>query len=113
MSDPSTARALAVEKVIKRHAEKPLHPSHLQRLALVRGNFDLPEETLKAMRRVRAAYELLALELADVFASAQSDGGRVTATYDLIQQGKDVACCALILPHGPATGEAFAKALNE
>jgi hypothetical protein len=71
------------------------------RARLVNGNFNLPDETIAAMREVRAACSDLATRLEAIAArgDVKVDVGRMIATMDLIQQVKDTACVSLILPH--------------
>lgn len=84
------------------------------RLALINGNFPLPAETVQAMREIRVAISDAAASIdvsirgkkrsADEAVETPArivkyDVGRLIAALDLLQQAKDVACAALILPH--------------
>lgn len=71
------------------------------RARLINGNFALPDETITAMREIRAACSDLGTRLEAVAKSVgvSVDIGRMIAALDLVQQVKDVACVALILPH--------------
>ena len=70
------------------------------RVDMLDGNFTLPEGTTDQMRRVRMIMLQAAAELEQVFYDASVyDKGRAIATMDLLQQAKNTACDALILPH--------------
>lgn len=71
------------------------------RAKLVNGNFNLPNETITAMREVRTACSDLAMRLEAIAKSSdvKIDVGRMIAALDTLQQVKDTACVALILPH--------------
>ncbi|QJX71277.1 hypothetical protein F-S17_0013 [Faustovirus] len=71
------------------------------RAKLVNGNFNLPTETINAMREIREACSELATRLEAIVKAdgAQFDTGRMIAAMDLVQQVKDTACVAVILPH--------------
>lgn len=69
---------------------------------MVNGMFDLPEEAKHAMGQVRAIFAQCAADIAAVCGGVQCDTGRLIATLDLVQQAKNTACDAVILPHAPA-----------
>lgn len=71
------------------------------RVLMVNGMFDLPEETKHAMGQVRALVAQCAADVAAVCGGVQCDTGRLIATLDLLQQVKNTACDAMILPHAP------------
>lgn len=84
------------------------------RLALINGTFPLPAETTQVMGEIRAAISDAAASI-DVSIRGKKrsadepiestarivkyDVGRLIAALDLLQQAKDVACAAVILPH--------------
>lgn len=70
------------------------------RVAMINGNFELPDSTIQGMRDVRAAVAECASKLHEIFKKEKIDTGRAIASIDLLQQAKNVACDALILPHG-------------
>lgn len=73
----------------------------VQRLALVNGNFPLPDETVATMKKIREIIAQCAADLAAHINVVPFDPGRFIATLDLLQQAKDVACCSVLLPHAP------------
>jgi hypothetical protein len=78
----------------------PITDPVAQRVALIKGNFDLPPATLDAMREVRAAVQECALRVqAAVEAQPKYDKGRLIASIDQLQHTKNTLCDALILPH--------------
>lgn len=72
-----------------------------KRVSMINGYFELPDQTKQAMTKIREASETYANELQKIFKSLDKDvdTGRAIATIDLVQQTKNVACDALILPH--------------
>jgi hypothetical protein len=69
---------------------------------MINGNFPLPDETVAAMRTIRSDASVLAgLLLSSARAAGTYDTGRLIAALDLLQQVKNVAIDALILPHAP------------
>ena len=71
-----------------------------KRIEMINGYFDLPTETVQAMKDVRAASETYARALGEIFKRGHAlDTGRAIAAIDHIQLTKNVACDALILPH--------------
>ena len=83
-------------------AKRPRNPQHEQRRAMINGRFDLPEEHVQAMAKIREIFQKAADDyLAVVDALERRDEGRITATLDLLQQGKNVGCDSVILPFGP------------
>jgi hypothetical protein len=71
------------------------------RLMMINGMFDLPDETTAAMVRIRELVAECAMSVAKVVGSVNHDTGRLIATIDKLQDVKDVACAAIILPHAP------------
>lgn len=76
-----------------------------KRVEMVNGMFQLPGETLLAMKDVREASELYARTLQAIFKRGKIDIGRAIATIDHIQLTKNLACDALILPHASKAAE--------
>ncbi len=72
-----------------------------KRVAMVNGMFNLPDDTLQAMRDIRTASDAYARALHEVFSreGVEADTGRSIATMDAIQASKNMACDAVILPH--------------
>lgn len=70
-----------------------------RRVEMINGRFDLPAETVKAMEQIRVATEVCARAIQSATADVQVDTGRLIATMDMLQQAKNVACDAVILPH--------------
>ena len=73
-----------------------------QRVEMVDGRFDLPNKTLDAMNQIRGAAAAFARVLQQVHSDLGKDNvnyGRLIAAVDLIQNAKNVACDAVILPH--------------
>lgn len=66
---------------------------------MINGYFDLPAETVGAMKEIRELAQAYADGVARVVKTQKHDVGRVIAAIDLIQSSKDVACASLILPH--------------
>ena len=81
--------------VDKRPIEDPVE----KRVAMINGYFDLPTDTVDGMKEIRLAVADCAHRLEAVFKRCKVDTGRAIATIDLLQQTKNVACDALILPH--------------
>jgi hypothetical protein len=71
------------------------------RLALIDGNFPLPDNTTAAMGAIRAAVAACAKSITDAVLGVSYDPGRLIAALDDLQRVKDVACCSVILPHAP------------
>lgn len=69
------------------------------RVAMINGWFDLPASTVDGMKEIRVAVEECAKKIKDVFEREGKDTGRGIATIDLLQQAKNTACDALILPY--------------
>jgi hypothetical protein len=70
------------------------------RVEMINGRFDLPKETLEAMDQIRKATETASREIHRAATLVPKyDKGRLIATMDLLQQAKNTACDALILPH--------------
>jgi hypothetical protein len=72
------------------------------RVMMIDGRFDLPEETVNAMNDIRVSVERCAHYLYEVVfcdPAVKLDMGRAIAAIDLLQQVKNVACDAVILPH--------------
>jgi hypothetical protein len=82
-------------------AQPSLAVAVVQRLALVNGNFPLPDETPATVKKIREIVAQCATDLAAAINVVPHDIGRFIATLDLLQQAKDVACCAVLLPHAP------------
>lgn len=66
---------------------------------MINGNFDLPQETVDAMKKIRASVAKCAAEIDAIAAQVKCDTGRLIHTVDLLQQVKNCACDGLILPH--------------
>jgi hypothetical protein len=77
---------------------KPIDPI-AARVALVNGNFDLPTETKRAMKRITEIVAEAAAEIEREAKKVKYDTGRLIATMDILQQSKDTACVSVILPH--------------
>ena len=71
-----------------------------KRVAMINGNFPLPDEVISDMREIRAAVSECADKLQTIFKRRKIDTGRAIATIDLLQSAKNTACDALILPYG-------------
>lgn len=71
------------------------------RVALVNGNFDLPESTLTAMKGIRGAVAACAEQLAQIAATTLNDVDSLKAALDMLQMVKNKACDAVLLPHAP------------
>jgi hypothetical protein len=72
------------------------------RVSMINGRFDLPERTPPALNLVREAVADAAEKVTSAVEGAEThDTGRLIAALDLLQQAKNVACDALILPHAP------------
>jgi hypothetical protein len=69
-------------------------------VSMINGNFNLPDSTVQSMKDIRAAVAECAVKLQDIFNKEKIDVGRAIASIDLLQQVKNTACDALILPHG-------------
>lgn len=69
------------------------------RVALINGNFDLPEESVQAMKNIRKAVSDAAEIIERESKRVKHDVGRLIAAVDTLQQAKDVACVSVILPH--------------
>lgn len=71
------------------------------RVAMVNGNFPLPDETKAAMRELYKASAEYSAALERIVAKSglKYDKGRLIHAVDLAQTAKDTACQALILPH--------------
>jgi hypothetical protein len=70
-----------------------------KRVEMINGHFDLPPETVEAMKEIRVAAELCARTMQGIFKKHKADTGRAIATIDQLQAVKNTACDALILPH--------------
>jgi hypothetical protein len=76
------------------------------RVALIDGQFDLPDTAIKSMKTIRASVAVCARNIADACYDAgegKYDVGRAIAALDGLQQVKDTACVSIILPHAPKT----------
>lgn len=71
-----------------------------KRVAMINGNFPLPDEVISDMREIRAAVSECAEKLQTIFKRRKIDTGRAIASIDLLQNTKNTACDALILPYG-------------
>lgn len=71
------------------------------RVALVNGNFDLPEDTRRAMHNIRECVAACATQLAEIARTTTFDTGRMIAALDGLQAVKNTACDAVLLPHAP------------
>lgn len=71
------------------------------RCAMVDGNFDLTPETREQMKAIRSAFAECAQRLNEIFqkSGVGYDRGRAIASLDHLQQAKNIACDALILPN--------------
>lgn len=77
----------------------PITDPVAKRVAMINGRFDLPPATLEAMATMRAAFDACARAVEQTATGVERDTGRLIATMDLLQQAKNVACDAVILPH--------------
>ena len=76
---------------------------HADRVAMINGRFDLPQETVDAMGKIREHISKAATECMAVFDGLEfRDEGRITAFIDSLQAAKNIGCDAVILPHGPS-----------
>lgn len=70
---------------------------------MIDGQFTLPDDSPAAMRTIRQAIAGAAEKMASAVESVTGyDVGRLRAAVDFLQQAKDVACQAVILPFAPA-----------
>lgn len=81
------------------NSKKPRFPPIAARVDMINGNFELPEGTVEAMREARFVVAQAAQQLEAIFQATEHDRGRAIHSIDLLQQVKNVACDALILPH--------------
>jgi hypothetical protein len=72
------------------------------RLDMTNGNFNLPDETLAAMKEIRAACSEAQAKVVESVEKVKFDTGRLIHTLDLLQQVKNCACDSVILPHAPS-----------
>lgn len=83
-----------------------LNAIHQDRIAMIKGNFQLPEDVSKHMgtaRKIVSECTTHVQDLIDDNPNLQYNEGRLTAFFDLLQQAKDVLCGAFILPYGPSS----------
>lgn len=91
-------------------ARSNTNPAIDARVAMVNGNFILPDETLQAMKRIREITAKAALEIKKtMYSGVKYDTGRSIAALDFLQITKNTACDALILPHYDPTTEIESK----
>ena len=72
------------------------------RVAVIDGQFDLPEGTRERFTVIRGAIKTAAETVANVIretGEGNYDVGRLIAALDALQNAKDMACVSLILPH--------------
>jgi hypothetical protein len=69
------------------------------RVAIIGGHIILPTDIPHYLRDVREASEVFAKTLETIYKRTKHDKGRAIASFDLIQQTKNVASDALILAH--------------
>lgn len=72
---------------------------HADRLAIINGHFELPDETVVAVNKIRVIVEKAATDVVHECYSVKHDGGRVTAVIDQFQVVKNMACDAIVLPN--------------
>lgn len=76
------------------------------RVDMINGNFELPTVSVTLMREIRECVAAAAKQIEEIFETApEYDMGRAIHTIDLLQQAKNTACDALILPYHPAASE--------
>lgn len=69
------------------------------RVAMVNGNFNLPDSTPKALASIREILAKAATDLKKAIQEEEYNVGCIIAAMDLLQQAKNKACDGLILPH--------------
>ena len=81
------------------------------RVALINGHFDLPADVKKAMDNIRLAISEAAVAVHKTCTASgiKFDAGRLIHAIDLMQQAKDTACVALILPFANKAADAPPK----
>lgn len=99
LMDTSAATAAAPKKRVR--ITDPVEA----RVELINGMFPLPQASKEAMGDVRNAIEVAARAIARSVQANPHDKGRLIHTLDLLQQAKDTACVALILPHAEKDAE--------
>lgn len=97
MSD--SVREVVAAASREKRARVPITDPVEKRVEMINGMFDLPAETLLTMREIRSASDEFARRIQAAVSKVPHDTGRVIATIDLIQQLKNTACDAVILPH--------------
>ena len=70
-----------------------------KRVEMINGQFDLPGDSVEGMKEIRIAVSLCARTIHESFKKRKVDIGRAIAAMDSLQQAKNIACDALILPH--------------
>jgi hypothetical protein len=73
-------------------------------MAMINGRFDLPDNASEVMNAIREAVDECSMEIyMAVVASGKVkyDSGAIIHVVQLLQQVKNRACDAVILPHGP------------
>jgi hypothetical protein len=73
------------------------------KLDMINGRFDLPEETVEAMKLIRESLSEVANKVRDNLdqKGIKYDVGTMIRFVALIQDAKNLACDAIILPHAP------------
>lgn len=71
-------------------------------MAMINGHFELPPETIEAMKKIRQAVDECAfkIKVATVDAGVKYDAGAMIGMVQQLQAVKNKACDAVILPHG-------------
>ena len=91
---------LKVRDSVEDMSKRPITDPVAQRVAMINGTFDLPQETVAAMREIRAALDECARKVQKtVEAQPKYDKGRLIASIDQLQHTKNTLCDSLILPH--------------
>lgn len=82
--------------------KRPITDPVEKRADLINAYYDLPGDIPPAMREIRDAISAAAKALAAIekrLGKEHCDTGRMIHALDLLQQAKNAACDALILPH--------------
>lgn len=69
------------------------------RVALIDNCFNFGDDTTAAAREIRQACQECAKKIRDAAQTVPHDYGRLIAAIDQLQQVKNTACDAVILPH--------------
>lgn len=81
---------------------RPQAPSLEARASMIDGTFELPKSNQDAIPRIRAILANAAQGIIGILNSADAfDYGTATRSIQALQESKDLACQALILPYAP------------